>query len=208
MKMKNMLIGGMSLALVACISIGATLAYLTDKTGPVTNTFYGSAGIKMTLDEAPVDPDTGKVTSGDRRTQNTYNNITPNAEVDKDPTVHMVTVPETGADLFVRVSGVTSEMQITMETNWNKVANVDGSTALDGTVNGIYKWNGTEITTADDYLVFDGVTFTNYDVSDGTTKTFTPIEVIAYAVQNDNLATGDTTQSLAINALKVVNPGA
>ena len=29
MKMKNMLIGGMSLALVACISVGATLAALT-----------------------------------------------------------------------------------------------------------------------------------------------------------------------------------
>ena len=57
MKMKNMLIGGMSLALVACISVGATLAYLTDTSDTVTNTFYGSDGISMTLTEAPVTPD-------------------------------------------------------------------------------------------------------------------------------------------------------
>ena len=39
MKMKNMLIGGMSLALVACLSVGATLAYFTDSDEEVVNTF-------------------------------------------------------------------------------------------------------------------------------------------------------------------------
>ena len=39
MKMKNMLIGGMSLVLVACISVGGTLAYLSSQTGTATNTF-------------------------------------------------------------------------------------------------------------------------------------------------------------------------
>lgn len=39
MKMKNLLIGGMSLALVACISVGGTLAYLSAQTGTATNTF-------------------------------------------------------------------------------------------------------------------------------------------------------------------------
>lgn len=52
MKMKNMLIGGMSLALVACISIGGTLAYLSDNTGTVQNKFQMvTNGIRLDLAE-------------------------------------------------------------------------------------------------------------------------------------------------------------
>lgn len=56
MKMKNMLIGGMSLALVACISIGGTLAYLTDTTGTAQNKFkMVTNGIVLNLQETAKD---------------------------------------------------------------------------------------------------------------------------------------------------------
>ena len=56
MKMKNMLIGGMSLALVACISIGGTLAYLTDTTGTAQNKFQMvTNGIVLNLQETAKD---------------------------------------------------------------------------------------------------------------------------------------------------------
>lgn len=59
MKMKNMLIGGMSLALVACISIGGTLAYLSDNTGTVQNKFQMvTNGIVLNLQETAT-PGTG-----------------------------------------------------------------------------------------------------------------------------------------------------
>ena len=51
MKMKNMLIGGMSLALVACITIGGTLAYLSDKDGTLTNTFRFAKNIVVDVYE-------------------------------------------------------------------------------------------------------------------------------------------------------------
>lgn len=56
MKTKNMLIGGMSLALVACISVGATLAYLSDTTGTVQNKFQMvTNGIVLNLQETAKD---------------------------------------------------------------------------------------------------------------------------------------------------------
>ena len=180
MKMKNLLIGGMSLALVACISIGGTLAYLTDTTGPVTNTFTGSAGISMTLDEAKVNPETGKeiVGEGAERVQdNMYKNVIPGNDMDKDPTVHLTQIPTGGVDLYVKVTGVDSDdydANVTINTNWEKVGSFAG-------VDGLYKYKGA-VTTTGDYIVFDGVSF-DYD-QEGTVKpTIEPIVVKAYAIQ-------------------------
>ncbi|OUN80312.1 hypothetical protein B5G03_16890, partial [Gemmiger sp. An50] len=39
MKKKNILTAAVSLSLVACLSIGATLAYFTDKSDTMTNVF-------------------------------------------------------------------------------------------------------------------------------------------------------------------------
>ena len=190
MKMKNMLIGGMSLALVACISVGGTLAYLTDTTGPVTNTFTGSAGISMTLDEAKVNPETGKEIVGEgagRVQDNMYKDVIPGKDMDKDPTVHLTQIPTGGVDLYVKVTGVDSddyEANVTINPNWTKVGQFEG-------VDGLYKYNSVVKDTGD-YIVFDGVSF-DYD-QEGTVKpTIEPIVVKAYAIQTgvenaDNLA--------------------
>lgn len=180
MKMKNMLIGGMSLALVACISVGATLAYLTDTTGPVTNTFTGSAGISMTLDEAKVDPATGKEIEGEgaeRVQTNNYTDVIPGKDMDKDPTVHLTQIPTGGVDLYVKVTGVDSddyEANVTINSNWTKVGQFEG-------VDGLYKYNSV-VTNTGDYIVFDGVSF-DYD-QEGTAKPdINQIVVKAYAIQ-------------------------
>ena len=85
--MKKKLMMALSLVLVAVMSIGGTLAYLTAQ-DEVTNTFtVGNVALK--LDEAKVDPDTGKEITGDdaeRVKANEYK-IYPAAVLDKDPTV-------------------------------------------------------------------------------------------------------------------------
>ena len=67
MKMKNMLIGGMSLALVACISVGGTLAYLSDNTGTMTNTFkFGTLEVTQKETDGTTNvPNSGSLTYED-----------------------------------------------------------------------------------------------------------------------------------------------
>ena len=86
-------------ALMATAIAGATLAYFTDKTDVATNTFtVGDVDIK--LDEAPVDPETGKEKDGDRVITNKYENVYPGQTVDKDPTV---TFEADSRDCYVRM---------------------------------------------------------------------------------------------------------
>lgn len=71
-----------SLALVGAIAVGGTLAYLTDTTSQVKNTFNVTENLSIKLDEQDYDnPD------GDRVLQNQYDDMTPNQLYPKDPTV-------------------------------------------------------------------------------------------------------------------------
>ena len=93
----------LALCLVVVLAVtavtGVTLAYFTDVSKEVTNTFtIGDVQIK--LDEAPVDENTGKTIDGDRRTENTYKDIYPGQELDKDP---MVTVMANSESSYVRM---------------------------------------------------------------------------------------------------------
>lgn len=55
MTKKNILTAAVSLSLVACLSIGATLAYFTDKSDVMTNTFV-SGKVKITLTDKTNSP--------------------------------------------------------------------------------------------------------------------------------------------------------
>ena len=209
MKMKNMLIGGMSLVLVACISVGATLAYLTDKTDVVTNTFTGSTGIEMTLNEAPVIPNktTGGYdeTTGPRVTKNNYKNVISNVANAKDPTVTLTAVPNGGVKVYAHIVGVdTTEADkytatVNINSKWKKV---------EGTgVDGVYVYTDGESTNAavvsetkalED--IFTQVTFV-YDQDGQTAPTFKEIKVEAFAIQS--AATDDDALAAAKTAFKV-----
>ena len=196
MKKKNVLMMAMSLVLVAVIAVGGTLAYLSDTTELVQNTFVGSAGIEMSLDEAKVGDDGQALEPEERVTANNYTNILPNTDYDKDPTVHITTVPYGGIDVYVKITGVDVDSDaytanVTLNANLQKV---DGSQGVDG----LYKYN-TVVMDPMDIVVFDGISF-EYTV-DGTTgtaaPTFNDITVKAYAIQ-----TGvNNAQDLAEEAL-------
>lgn len=169
-----------SVCLVVCLLataiIGTTLAYFTDKTEAVTNTFT-SGKVDITLDEAPVGQD-GKETSGDRTTGNNYK-LYPGKEYDKDPTVW---VNEGSEDcyLFVKVanglSGLEAEGDTTIAAQmaakgW---ALVDGETDVYMQAN-TYKAGGNAV-------VFENFTIsTTADADD--LKEVSPVVITAYAVQ-------------------------
>lgn len=125
MKKKQFVQLGVTLGLVAAVGVGGTLAALTAKSDVVTNTFTVGKGLHdsdITLDEAPVDPDTGKETVGERRQQNTYKNLEQGDVLDKDPSV---TIKDTAADcyVFVAVTGVKDSpyYNVTIDDSWIKV---------------------------------------------------------------------------------------
>ena len=160
MKKKQIAKLAVTLGLVGAVGVGGTLAALTAQSKAVTNTFTVGKGLHNTdikLDEAPVDPNTGKETSGPRVQNNTYSNLEQGAELDKDPTV---TIESTAADcyVFVEITGLdTRYYDVEIDENWvqtapgsNVYAYRNNDTSTEGTVvrGGLQEGAG---------LVFDGV---------------------------------------------------
>lgn len=83
MKKKNILTAAVSLSLVACLSIGATLAYFTDKSDTMTNVFT-TGKVDMTLIDETEDPK-GQYTFDENGVQNgiLYTGVVPGDDLDK-----------------------------------------------------------------------------------------------------------------------------
>ena len=87
-------------ALLAVAVIGGTLAYFTDETQKVQNTF-SVGNVKITLDEAKLD-ESGNATSERTEEGNDYGVMMPGSSISKDPTVH-VDKDSQDAWLFVKL---------------------------------------------------------------------------------------------------------
>src|SRR5574344_707062 len=92
----------MSIALVACLSIGATLAFLSAKSSELVNTFT-VGNIAMKLDEAKVSDN--QVIDGRTDSGNSYR-IYDSAVLPKDPTV---TINAKSENCYVFMSCVVSD---------------------------------------------------------------------------------------------------
>ena len=203
-KTRKILLMAACAVLLVCISVGATVAYLTS-TDSVTNTFtVGKVAIK--LDEAPVDTD-GKATTGTRVKANSYK-LLPGHTYDKDP---MVTVLKGSEPAYIKMT-VTFSKASALDT----IFAPDGASLTDifkgyDATNWIYKGNTENTTdntrtyefwykeavgalTADVALdaLFDSITvpgtITNAQLA--TIKDMT-ITVNAYAIQADGFANAD-----------------
>ena len=158
------------LALVACMTAGATLAWLTAKTSSVTNTFtYGDINIEL------------KETTGE-----SYKMV-PGNTIAKDPKVTVKANSE-ACWLFVKVE---------KSTNFDEFMTygiADGWTKLDG-VDGVYY---REVASPTDYTVFDVLkdnsvtvktTVTKEQFNSLTSTTMPTLTFTAYACQKDNVST-------------------
>ena len=123
MKMKNMLIGGMSLALVACISIGGTLAYLTATDDAVINTFDFANGMTVTLDEKEPDPILNEKIEGNENGGYDYTNVVPGQTLNKAPEFTVTTTVD--AYVFARVTEGQNMTIGAITAGWTELEDVD-----------------------------------------------------------------------------------
>lgn len=177
-----------TLALVAAISIGGTLAYLTAKTDAVTNTFT-VGNVAITLDESKLEND-GTLDTATRVQTNSYKMI-PGNTVAKDPAV-AVTAGSEACWLFVKVeetTGLTNYLSYTVDTNWTALTGTPG--VYYRSVNATDANNGVKYFVLKDNEVSILNTVTQEMMNAITNKTTAQPELTftAYAVQSANVAT-------------------
>lgn len=204
MKKKNFLTILLSLALVAVIGVGATLAYLTDNTQTVKNKFAFD-DIVITLKENASVPDgqsylirenKDNTVAGTEAIEGSdvgvvYSDILPGATVEKNP---YITVSESNAHAYVYayVTGVAAPLSVTWSEGWTEV-----ETDLTGTL----LRREVAKNEAGKYDVF-----TQVQVATGAagTEDLNDISIKAYAHQADNTDV-DTADGAAI-AYFTANP--
>lgn len=194
MKARKILVSLAALALVAAISIGGTLAYLTSK-ADVTNTFTVGK-VAITMDETAVNTDGTALANTPRRTTNTYH-LLPGKTYTKDPQIH-VTAGSEDCYLFVTIKNDIAaiedadnsvEKQMTAK-GWAKVTGVTG-------VENLYVYIGIEagasapktVAAGADVTVFEKIVIkgdvTNTGLESYAGKTIT---VNAYAIQAEGFS--------------------
>ena len=204
MKKKNFLTILLSLALVAVIGVGATLAYLTDNTQTVNNKFTFD-DIEITLKENATVPagqsylireNKEGTVAGTEAIEGSdvgvvYSDILPGATVEKNP---YITVSESNAHAYVYayVTGVAAPLSVTWSEGWTEV-----ETDLTGTL----LRREVAKNEAGKYDVF-----TQVQVATGAagTEDLNDISIKAYAHQADNTDV-DTADGAAI-AYFTANP--
>lgn len=206
-KLRRILLTVCSAALLVCVTVGATVAYLTS-TDTVTNTFTVGQ-VKISLDEALVGTDGKAITgAGAKRVQANSYKLMPGGEYDKDPTIHIENSSEE-AYLRVKVAvtntakvdalfqkydyaeqGITAILEGLDLTKWNITSTVENDVrtyvltlkANDGKISG----------KTDDIVLFTGVNvpeeFTNDDILELNN---TKITITADAIQADGFADAD-----------------
>ncbi len=173
---KNVLTAVVSGAMVGCLAIGGTFAFLTANSGAVKNTFSGVEAIKTAVREQVVDGDTYDVASKEGLSLDEYDsgwlyeneggveytNVVPGAEINKVVDVKVDQNP-TPVYLFIKVNGLTDTLTANIGANWTHVG--EGN---DG--NGIYVYNNYEVLDSSDeelvFGVFDTVTVNTNAVLD------------------------------------------
>lgn len=192
MKARKILVSLAALALVAAISVGGTLAYLTS-TDKVENSFTVGK-VAITLDEAQVNTDGTAVAPAARVKANTYK-LMPGHPYTKDPTVH-VDADSEDSWIFVKVENGISDIEAAEATGENAYTPIakqitnNGWTQLDGKTNIYYK-KYTAGTTDKDLAVFGNFKIADnaQDISGWGAAANAKITVTAYAVQADGFTT-------------------
>lgn len=192
----------MVVVLLFGVTVGGTIAWLTDTVSPVVNTFV-VGNINIELDEAPLNAD-GKTINKTLERVNTNANykLIPGNILQKDPEVRVLDESE-ACWLFIKIEeseGFSNYMRYQIASDWIPLNDVDNNNIAD---DGVYyrevaslvdKDNNTsvEVENANKYPVLkdDQVT-----VDENLTKqqleaiaTNPSLTITAYAVQKDNVA--------------------
>ena len=174
--------------LLVCISVGATVAYLTS-TDSVRNTFTVGK-VEITLDEAKTDINGVADNTVPRVVSNKYK-LMPGHEYVKDPTVH-VTAGSEDCYIFVKVeNGISAFEAATVAAGYTNIADqieANGWNELTG-VTGVYYKEYTQSETVTNLVVFEKFkvsdTANTVDAWASVSEATTKVIVTAYAVQAD-----------------------
>lgn len=197
---------------VAVASIGGTIAWLTDKSSAVTNTFV-SGNIRITLDEGKVYepgdtiPKGGKLgghkDNGETRVQKNVYQAIPGNTYDKDP---IVTVEGGSEDCWLFVKFEETGNPATYYTYTSALTSANGWTKGNGTgipSNVWYRTNPVPASTQDQpFALLTGNTITVKDTvtqDDMTAAASASLKWTAYAVQSANVADVATAWSYIEN---------
>lgn len=189
-----------AMVLLFAIVTGSTLAYMTQTTETVKNTFtYGS--VVIALDEGKVDTSTGKhIDSGATRvTENSYR-LYPGSVYDKDPTIYVGnakgSIESEDCYLFVKVVNPIKALEADGDTTIAKQMEALGWVELDAT-NGIYYYDGVKqgkndttktVSNGETIKVFNTVTINPKATFSGS---YNPVTVTAFAVQAEGFSSAN-----------------
>ncbi len=178
-----------SLVLIVCIAVGATLAWLTDTTSTIENTFtVGKVDIDLT----------------ETKPTNNTAKMVPGSSIDKDP---KITVAADSEDCYVFVRIVETNNTLTSDSskkyiNWTVAS---GWTQGDGTnipANVWYRNDGTANASfailANDKVDVENA-ITSADMNAVTTNTQPKLTFTGYAVQKDNLSATEAWAALGVS---------
>ncbi len=160
MKKKTLTVA-IALVLVVALAVGATYAYLTETTGPVTNTFAVGTIVKDGTFELKEHAATYNSANGtydlgrDEVAANSYTSVAPKMTVAKDPFVCINGTVETPAYLYVEVVDKTQNaLSYEIASSWKQLKDDDGN-AVQGKNGGLVYYykdsNGDAIQVTGDY---------------------------------------------------------
>ena len=196
MNAKKIVTAGLALVMVAGISVAGTLAFLTDDTDLVKNTFT-VGNVNITLDEANVDKKDAEGVDNSsvaRDTANTYTLI-PGSTYDKDPIVHVTKDSEPCWVIVDVNNGLGDAEAAVTEDSLGTIA--DQITANGWTKKGDYYYmevNQEDLDEVEDGKTLDLTVFTKFaikgDLEDATYEDLADAEITikAFAIQSEGVS--------------------
>ena len=185
MKKRNVLTMALALVLVAVLSVGATLAYLTATDTKVENKFTFAENMTVTLKEEtpePVGDETITPSTDPDHPGVSYTNVVPNQLLNKAPEISVTT--DVPSYVFVKISGASDMVHpVVIANGWTAL--VDGTEA--NNFNGVYYRTATEDT--DFGAIFTQVKVGNPELTGGTTVTLDNIMIEVYEIQQAGFTT-------------------
>ena len=188
MKIKRILLSVLALALVAALSVGATLAFMSAEDTRVTNNFsFGSISVK--IEEAVPTNLPGQVQAVANDKGVNYTKVTPGVTLPKQPAVSVGT--DVKAYVFINVSGFNANLKCDgINSIWTAVA---GTTDTYG--NGTYY----QVVEANTGMTSVGNAFESVTVSSTCTgsETLPTVYIDVFAIQYDNISFADACAAAA-----------
>ena len=190
MKIKRILLSVLALALVAALSVGATLAFMSAEDTRVINNFsFGSISVQIAEEvPTPTDlPDDVEAVAAGKGVS--YTKVTPGVQLPKQPAVSVKT--DVKAYVFINVSGFNANLKCDgINDTWTPVA---GTTDAHG--NGTYY----QVVEANNRMTFVDNAFESVTVSDACTgsETLPTVYIDVFAIQYDNISFADACAAAA-----------